>query len=261
MENYGRAEKIVNAATAAGIGTILTGALPTPEWEGHAPVNVDRFANFMAEMARRNKGKGPGGSNPDMELPNELNGRVSAEVYVQLACASYPRIKAVDPTIKVLGGSQNMYTKKEDPLVWFKGLYDNGIKDCIDAVSFHNYSGPSKDPSNNFARFFGVMKEHGDGDKPVMLTEFGASTCPGEKKPDGCYTEQGQADKIEKYIKWVDEDYPQVTDVYVYADADIPSRAESNPHEAYFGIYATDAAGLITREKPAVETLRQLYGK
>lgn len=250
-------DKYFDAATKAGMRVLLRASFPASQYSGDRPVDVNAYGDFVAALASRYKGKGVAGSNPVLELPNEINGtRISGATYAAAACNAYSKLKRVDPNYKIIGASENVYAANWKG--WLKDVYKNGFARCSDGVSFHNYDAPGNPERYEFLRT--TMSEYGDLDAMVWLTEFGATTCPGAVgKPLGCQTERQQADKIVGNLKDLRDNYPWITHAFIYADEDIPKRKLSDPFEAYFGIYRNDSLGTVTGEKPAVAAIRTLY--
>ena len=183
---------------------------------------------------------------------------MAASVYAQLACATYPRVKAIDPNYILIGASENVYVSTWR--TWLDDIYKNGFSRCNDGVSFHNYDDPNTGTNNKFDQLRATMTAYGDGNKPVWLTEFGASTCNGTIQSLGCYTEQGQASKLVAVINWLKQSYPWIKAAIVYGDNDIPSLMTTDNKEASFGVYRTNTSGAVTTAKAAVAALRSLYG-
>lgn len=253
----GNSDKYFHAATKARMKVLLRASFPASQYDGRRPVDVNAYGDFVAAMASRFRGKGLGGSNPVLELPNEINGtRISGATYAAAACNAYSKLRQVDPNYKIIGASENVYAANWK--AWLEDVYKNGFANCSDGVSFHNYDVPGDAGRYEFLR--ATMKKYGDLDAMVWLTEFGASTCPGASgKPLGCQTERQQAEKIVGTLEDLRDNYPWITHAFIYADEDIPQRKRSNPFEAYFGIYRNDSQGNVTGEKPAVEAIKKLY--
>ncbi|HEX4358467.1 MAG TPA: hypothetical protein VH141_13145 [Pseudonocardia sp.] len=257
-----KADLVTQAATAHGINLLFTGTLPEDQLHGRTPVDTGRFAAQMADTARRFRGKGPGGASPAFEVLNEANGSVPAATYVQLTCATHRAIQAVDPNITLIAGSAQMYINHPHWDSWLTELFDNGIGQCIEALDAHDYQDinwetPTRSALSTMHR---IMLQHGYGQKPIWLTEFGASTCTGPRTPGGCYTEQGQAQKIVGTVEELRAHYPYVPVAMVYTDRDITDASVSSSFESSFGIWHTDGQNVAAAPKIAVEALRKLYG-
>lgn len=255
------ADQFFAAARASGQNVLLRASLPDRQYAGLDPVNVAAYGDHMAALALRYKGAGPGGANPVMELPNELNGRVSGSVYAQMAANAYPKVKAIDPTYQVIGGSENVYASGW--ATWLEDLYKGGFANFADGVSFHNYDGPGD--QTKWVTLRNLMNQYGHGDAYVWLSEFGGTTCsntPSDSINDnGCLTELGQANKIVAVLNDIKANKPYVTHAIVYTDEDVPSRQSTDPFEANFGLYKNDVDGNIVRPKAAVAALRSLYAQ
>ncbi len=250
-------QRYFDAATNAGMKVLLRASFPGNQYNGSQPVNVSAYGDFVAAMAARYKAKGLGGTNPVMELPNEINGTsITGATYAAAACNAYPKLKAVDPNYKIIGASENVYASNWK--VWLEDVYKGGFANCSDGVSFHNYDAPGDGARYDFLR--SLMTKYNDLDAKVWVTEFGATTCtPASSSPLGCRTEQQQADKLVGNIRDMRDKYPWITHALVYSDEDVPSRKTTDAFEAYFGIYRNDASGNITGAKPAVAALKALY--
>ncbi len=147
----------------------------------YPPLRASDYADAAAYIAGRWK--------PNLaavEIWNEPNNATfwqssaPASDYGHLLKAAYPAIKRVAPDLPVLGGAL-LWSDRD----FLDSLYANGIHGSFDGISIHPYdppTGPTYGPKYTFAQ--GVpwvhdeMVSHGDGDKPLWLTEFGWPTCP-----------------------------------------------------------------------------------
>lgn len=88
-----------------------------------------------------------------------------AEQYMARLNATYPRVKAVSPDNKIIGG--NLLTPN------FDKFYALGFKDSSDIVGYHNYSNDPRSGINMAAipPIREQMEEAGDGDKLIFLGE------------------------------------------------------------------------------------------
>jgi hypothetical protein len=253
-------DKFFYTAVNAGMNVLLRASLPDSQYSGSSPVNVEQYGDHMAELAARYKGKGPGGANPVMEYPNELNGRVTGATYAAMAENAYPKLKAVDPTYQVIGASENVYVSTW--ATWLEDVYRGGFAQYSDGLSWHNYDGPAV--TSKWDTMLALRTKYNDNGV-IWLTEFGGTTCTSTPSDDvndnGCLTELGQANKIIAVINNLKTSRPYVTHAILYTDEDIPSRQSTDPFEANFGIYENDSDGNITRAKPAVAKLKTLYGR
>ncbi len=114
-----------------------------------------------------------------IEIWNEVNlghvGVGSPELYAKFLKGAYDEIKAVAPHVLVTtsgfaGPAPN----------WVKAIYRTVGADSFDVVNFHHYSFPWEIEDftleSDFRKLREVMESHGDGDKPVWLTECGYPT-------------------------------------------------------------------------------------
>jgi hypothetical protein len=130
---------------------------------------VDNQKNFNADDVRaimeRFKGR-----IKYVEVCNEPNFSGSIDDYFKIHKAAYEAVKAVDPTVQVMGPAV-----VNIDLNWIKRLYDLGFKDVTDIISIHDYEGhESIDPVHwrwKFGELRRIMAEHGDANKPIWQTE------------------------------------------------------------------------------------------
>jgi cellulase (glycosyl hydrolase family 5) len=151
------------------------------------PSDPARFGAFMGSIARRMPGVDA------WELWNEPDGSAfwlnapQPGVYAALLRAAYPAIKAAQPHDVVVTGG--MVGNNMD---FMQALYDHGAGGYFDAVGVHTdtsclTNSPNiyyRDPRGRVGQYsftgyrevHAVMAEHGDGAKPIWMTELGWNT-------------------------------------------------------------------------------------
>jgi hypothetical protein len=108
------------------------------------------------------------------------------KAYTALLKLAYAEIKEEDPTASVLlGGLTN-----SAPFA-LRQVYKNGGRDSFDIMNIHPFFNPVHGKSVNkkaikgvqgvYAAVLKVMREYGDSDKPIWITEVG---CPGIQSTD-----------------------------------------------------------------------------
>lgn len=245
-------DPMVNAAFTSGQNVLLRASLPASQHDGTDPVDYDAYGDWMATLADRYKGQAPGGKSPVMELPNELN-HLAGSVYALIAADAYPKVKAVDPNIMVIGASANVYAAGWDD--WLDDVYAGGFAANSDGLSFHNYD-PITD-STKWNAMQAIRTAYGDNGM-LWLTEFGATTCPIVTGSTlGCQTLQGQQDRIVSVLRSLVA--RGVTHAFVYTDEDAYTRKGVDDFEAYFGCYNNDGSGNVTGPKPAAYGIKDQY--
>jgi hypothetical protein len=99
--------------------------------------------------------------------------------YGKLLGVAYDALKKADPGSKVvLGGATNF--------AWtaLEGLYDKGhIQGKFDIAALHPYTGSAGRVVTAANLFRAVLKKHGDGRKPVWITELAWPASKGRVKP------------------------------------------------------------------------------
>jgi hypothetical protein len=157
------------------------------------PADVNEFAAFAATAVQR---YAPLGVHA-WEVWNEPNiakfwaPSADAEHYAALLKATYPRIKEADPNaVVVLGGLSPAATGggRVAPRNYLEELYvQHGIQGYFDALGWHPYTYPVRPGDFNKYNAWSqmadtewsarsIMEAHGDGDKDIWLTEYGAPT-------------------------------------------------------------------------------------
>jgi hypothetical protein len=189
--------------------------------------------------------------------------------YAAMVKAAYPQIKAVQPHDIVVTGATT-----GNNMDFIAALYDHGIKGSFDAVAVHTDTACLINAPGVFYRdergrvgqysFTGyrevhaVMRNHGDGDKPIWMTELGwgtETTAPGScnvgtwagQKPLGV-TEEQQAQFLTEAYRCLAAD-PFVTHAFWFGIQDIPG----SPYPGGLGLFRHDASA-----KPAVAAFAAL---
>jgi hypothetical protein len=260
----GIADRSVNMANARGIKVLAT-VLDTPAWAngGQAknvpPSNPADFGDFMGWAATHFKGRVAA-----WEIWNEPNlsdfwSTKDPTAYTGLLKASYPRIKANDPSALVVAG---VVSGNDDP--WLARMYDAGARGSFDVLSTHPYQGPANgapetaDGGNTWQMdhvraVHNLMVNRGDGSKPIWATEYGWSShvnTGGEQSWQLGVTEAQQADYLIRSIVWFGAVHPYVTNVFWYNERE---KATGNPQEDGYGILRRDLSA-----KPAYTALKAL---
>jgi O-antigen ligase len=158
------------------------------------PTNPQDYADFIEAFVQRYRGR-----IRYLQIWNEPNRfedwgyqPVDPAGYVQLLRLAYARAKAVDPTIQVLaaGLAPTIETGPNNlsDLLYLEEMYRLGAKDSFDimgAMAYGLFRGPHDrraDPLRvNASRLLllrAVMERHGDGAKPIWVSEFGWNALP-----------------------------------------------------------------------------------
>lgn len=113
-----------------------------------------------------------------VELFNEPNFSYKPEEYVPLARAAYDAIKAVDPTVQVLGPDVCGISPG-----WYEAFYKAGGKTTCDILSMHDYEGHESISPEHWTWKLGelrrIMAQYGDSAKPIWQTERAISAVRG----------------------------------------------------------------------------------
>jgi Beta-galactosidase len=204
--DFGATDRLIGDAARHGI-VPLANLIYTPTWASshpaglypfrYAPTSPQLFANFASAVVHR---YGPHGTfwklNPKLprdpvrqwQIWNEQAFDVFwatlpwAPSYTRMLRAAYTSIHRADHGAKVVAGSlvaTNRYTQWAQ----LSDLYRAGAKRYFDVVAVHPFTDGSIPVSQSIGRVItivklvrDVMRRHGDGRKPVILTEL---TWPG----------------------------------------------------------------------------------
>lgn len=265
---------VVRAATASGL-MVLPILDDAPTWAapgpGCLPSDPSAYASFTAATIAR---YGPGGAfwreNPDLpvrpliwyELWNEpwtasCNG--DPATYARMVVAAVTAGRAANPRVRFLIGADTFFqTPAGIRTDWISGMYA-AVPDLgryYDALSIHPYGGnpdiytprgDTHDQPGRLEQAHAELAAHGDGDKPLWVTEIGWSTCSGSS---GCVTEAEQAQYLKEFLHDAVTTWrAYVRAVFVYDLRDIaPNPADDR--EAWFGLLRPDLS-----RKPAWSVL------
>jgi hypothetical protein len=121
-------------------------------------------------------------------MPQKYRTGGSAEDYVKLLKAVYPRIKAADPSVTVMAGACTSGGVKKG---WLEGIVKLGALDACDAMSIHSYNYsekfPQRGPEACAAWMAGVqemLRKYKGSDVPFYVTEMGWPTHVGRNGTD-----------------------------------------------------------------------------
>jgi GH35 family endo-1,4-beta-xylanase len=184
-----------------------------PAVDGTAPPdNLDDYAAFAGTVAQRYRGQIKGyivWNEPN--LAKEWGGQPpDPAAYTELLRRAYKAIKAADPEAIVvsagLASTNHQNDEAIDDRVFLETMYQTGAGAYFDVLGAHPYgfAYPPDDPQGahdglNLARLLDlreVMEAHGDGDKPIWITELGWTTAGVGEGSWLTVTSQQQADYL-----------------------------------------------------------------
>jgi len=270
----------IDKARAAGLQVLMPIADAVPYWASgdpnkhldgsgqrvwnryYPPARMSDFADFTRFVVEHYKAKGVHA----YEIWNEPNTGwfwapgPNAAQYTEMLKASYPAVKAADPTATVVMGGLSKSDFK-----YLEGVYRAGGGPYFDAVAVHPYTygmdptvswngtNAGEDPSRISFNAFPAIKEikatmnaFGDSGKQVWITEFGYSTTT----QNGGVTPTQQADYLVKAYRYV-EQFPWVHSLFTYQIRNNPFYGDRDEFEGQFGL--TTAAW---QPKPAYAALK-----
>jgi polysaccharide biosynthesis protein PslG len=218
--NWTGADRVTASAHRHGLKVILAvGLTPADQrvagcrsGERCAPADPAAYAAFMDAAVRHYSPLGV----KHWEIWNEPNiayrfgPATNPAAYTAMLKASYIAIKRVDPQATVIGASTAPAASRNGDLTpydFLKAMYDQGAHGYFDAISSHPYTYPitpsqstPADAWGQLTRMHELMREHGDGDKKIWITEFGTPT-NGPNLPGEYVSEAAQAQIVTEAIE------------------------------------------------------------
>lgn len=182
-------ETFVNAAVAKGLKPLITLDYGNPLYDnGDKPTTEDaiegyaQYAEFVATQFKGRVSMYEIWNEWDLSTGNTTPG--TPQSYVNLLKVVYPRLKAIDPNIVVLGGGVSGGAILSS---FFGQMLDAGAMNSADAISIHQYiytaTGNGRTPEtlvNNLLGAEETLRSHNGGqDYPLYLTETGWPTNTG----------------------------------------------------------------------------------
>lgn len=168
-------------------------AVPSARSDPYAqPASVNQFSKWAAAVAARYKRLGV----RVFEIWNEPNDNKfwhpspNPIVYTRMLRASYRAIKSVDPSAFIVSGGLAPVKPRNGSITairFLKAMYAHGAHGYFNALGDHPYCFPvlpnTYSPSSAWSQMSrtsvsirSLMRHHGDGAKPIWITEFGAPT-------------------------------------------------------------------------------------
>ena len=273
------ADSVVRTATEAGL-TVLPVLDDAPGWAAPSstslPPTPGAYAAFVAAVVAR---YGPVGefwrAHPGLsphpliwyELWNEPYDASSYRdpaVYARLVQAAVAAGRRADRSARFLIEAASFYeTTSGRRADWISGMFAAvpSLSHDFDGVAVHLYGGnPSiytpqgdtDDQPGRVEQIHDAFAAHGDGGKPIWVTEIGWSTCAGATD---CVTEAQQAAYLRTFLHLARTTWRSyVRAVFVYELRDSAPQPRDNP-KAWFGLLRADLS-----RKPAWRVLRNVAG-
>ncbi|QQO46767.1 cellulase family glycosylhydrolase [Paracoccus sp. MC1862] len=268
--DWSEMDRIVDLAASFGIG-VLPVAGSTPEWawanpEDHSPPgDPQAFGRFLEAAVRRYEPRGI----DTWEIWNEPNldgpfpPRPDPVAFAAILKAAHAAIRAADPDATVILGGLAAATSTDRSgraiaaVEFLQRVYDEGAGGSFDALGFHPYTGASlpdlRGWRNSWALMAGpirdLMAAHGDAEKKIWITEYGAPT----NEAEGGAPESRQAEQLAASVDLA-RVTPWLGPVFWYSYRDLGT--DPKDREDWFGLMAADG-----RVKPAREVLESIDNK
>jgi hypothetical protein len=136
-----------------------------------------------------------GNESDDLEFGNWLDIKDRPDpigAYLPMLRTAYTTIKAMNSEFVVVATAASIYgglrelDEAPGSVLWLAGLYNNGLKDIYDVMSYHILDGSQPPLSSSYNSKFSavgrMMKAFGDDDRDKVITEWGqwnSSDTPG----------------------------------------------------------------------------------
>lgn len=170
--------------------------------------------------------------------------------YSQLLKAAYPAIKAVQPDSTVVAAALSRQLGQHSPPAFMAQIYAAGARTMFDAAAAHPYvfpDGLAADPENGWSdvgRIHDVMTAHGDRDKRVWLTEFGAPT---NDTTRGGVSQEEQAQQIRSVLAAA-ATLPYSGPAFIYSIRDLDTAKRSDRESNFGALLTTDWTPKVSAE-------------
>lgn len=235
---------------------------------GSPPTDVREYADFVAEVASRYRGRIAAyiiWNEPN--LSREWgNRRPDAASYVQLLRAATERIRLIDPDASILSAGLAPTNEQTDAGIddrdYLRAMYAAGARDAFDIMAVHPYgfANPPDDPHGahkglNLARLQDlrdIMVANGDSNKPVWITEFGYTTTPSPGSEELVVTEEQQAEYLVRGFEFIKQKWDWVQ---LYTVWNLPGEAAQSEgairlgrHQPQVAVNDLQKADLIDQE-------------
>jgi hypothetical protein len=266
----------ITQLNAAGVQPLFV-VTEAPSWANGSgdvnvpPINVGDFGDFLGRFAAHNKGVGSVAGYEVWNEPDEStfwHPGPDAGKYTAMLQSAYANVKAADPSATVVAGPMT-----GNDYQWLQNLYTAGAGGSFDVVAVHTDTacldrGPDAFYRENgqLARytFLGyrtvheTMAAHGDGGKPIWMSELGWSSTGGGptscvrgqwagQKPSGV-SEADQAGYLTKaYACLANDPYVTQADWFTLRDTTTESVDELN----HYGLLRADGS-----PKPVMSAFR-----
>jgi hypothetical protein len=199
VRDYGPTDLLFAQAAVAGVD-VLPDLLGVPKWlsrdRSRPPLRNARqraaWSSLLADLARRYGSNGTFWEvHPELprrpvttweiwhepNLPVFFGGKPSPRRFANLLKLSSAALKSGDPAAQVVSGGLFPYRtarNTRDMAVFLRALYRvPGASAAVDAVGIHPYAGKPKQVLRLVALARRIMRQNGDGAKPIWVTSFG----------------------------------------------------------------------------------------
>jgi hypothetical protein len=248
--NWASVDKTVNSAASRNIAVVgMVNSTPTwavasgGQYLSGRPASPDVYADFVAKFVTRYAGKIAA-----VEVWNEQNAvtfytpKPDPARYVDLLKATYPKVKAIDPSIVVISGGLgavlSLGSLSINPVAFLTQMYAAGAKPYFDALSFHPYHytlkfsagmGVANSPVQQLMQMRQVMIANGDDAKRIWATEYGEPASKGGEAQENDFI----ADILSKW-----QEMPYTGPMFIYTTRD--RKTGGTTAASTYGIYHDD---------------------
>lgn len=272
QSSWAKYDFIVEQLRGAGIGILARvdtiprwARAPTDDfarWDKAPPQDFNNYANFVATLAARYRGKIDHfqvWNEPNLQ--GEWGGRpISPEQYGLLLKYTYPKVKQANPNALVVTAGLAQTTERGptnlDELDFIQGLYNSGAGNSFDILSVMDYGlgaspndrrvSPSRVNVSRLQLARDIMVRNGDAAKPIWVSEYGWLALPpnwrGRPSTWGpSVSEDVQAQYLVAGLDRMRAEWPWVGAVFVWAFRWVePASAQPDDPARYFEVVDHD---------------------
>ena len=240
-------DQVIASAERNGI-QLLPILCGVPGWAKPPLEHRDEFGDYVRAFAKRYAKRFP-----VIEIWNEPNLNMfwpgaSPDTYFLMLKTAADAIRSEAPGVKVaISGFSDV------PLKFIERLYQLGAKDCFDIMNVHPYTNPLPPEGildRRLEQLRALMVKHGDGKKPVWITELGWPTQPVLRPNERHFPPVTEAEQAELLARAMGICFAEGVQNFFWYEFHAPERKEDDP-ESYFGFVHKD-----TSPKPAYDAYR-----
>ena len=185
------------------------------------------------------------------QIWNEPNGdfewkeQPAWSAYAKLLKVSYRAVKSADPHAQVIAAGLFGYSWE-----WLAQLYKSGGRRYFDAAAVHPFTLQVRNVGTILKRFRSVMRKHGDGNKPLYVTELSWPAAKGKTSTQTGFetTPEGQARRLDQAYRLIIANRSRWRVSAVYWSTWVTRYASPSAPFDYSGLFKLDGDQLVAQK-------------